>query len=216
MFLSEFVALSDNSVWLDGLVIFHQIFKFLEENVPNTILPIDFHRTAAFQDDIKYYSVLLGVDWKAKCIEKRPSVLAYLNHFTEIKKTNDKLLVAYVYHLYMGLLSGGQILQKKRRMFNKFNPLASDGVVGYAVTDFGEHKIGDLKIRMRAVIDNLAETFDDQLKAALIEESKKVFENNNSIVRSVQGVRSAGLKKIGLFLVVIGSAYLLYRLLNTA
>ena len=42
------------------------------------------------------------------------------------------LLVAYIYHLYMGLLSGGQILSKKRQFFGS----DTGKVEGTAVTTF--------------------------------------------------------------------------------
>lgn len=41
----------------------------------------------------------------------------YLEHLQNLERENPKLLLAYVYHLYLGLLSGGQILAKKRSVF---------------------------------------------------------------------------------------------------
>jgi heme oxygenase len=41
-------------------------------------------------------------------------VKSYLEHLKKIENENPLLLAAYIYHLYMGLLSGGQILAKKR------------------------------------------------------------------------------------------------------
>lgn len=45
----------------------------------------------------------------------------YIEHLQELERSNPQLLLAYVYHLYLGLLSGGQILAKKRRMFGEGN-----------------------------------------------------------------------------------------------
>jgi hypothetical protein len=40
-------ALNNNDVWADGLTVFYEIFKFLEQNVSERILPLEFHRTVS-------------------------------------------------------------------------------------------------------------------------------------------------------------------------
>lgn len=187
-------------MWLDGLVVFYPIFKWLEQNAPDSILPIEFHRRDAFEEDIQFYSELLGLNWREKCEETRPSVEAYLKHMNAIQAEDPLLLWAYVYHLYMGLLSGGQILQKKRRLANKFSPFADDGDLdlGYRVTSFADQTVGQLKMQMRQQVDTAALCFDEHLQERLIEESSKLFELNNGLVRSVRGVQSASIKKLGI------------------
>uniref|UniRef100_A0A1B0CBZ9 Heme oxygenase n=1 Tax=Lutzomyia longipalpis TaxID=7200 RepID=A0A1B0CBZ9_LUTLO len=175
-------ALSDDSVWADGLLIFYEVFKFLEQNVPETILPGVFHRRVAFEKDLSFY---LGKDWE-KTYEPRKEVVKYIEHLQSLKERNPTLLVAYVYHLYMGLLSGGQILQKKRRLAKNFS--SAEGGEGMAVTDFGGTPIHELKTRMRNLIDQLAQNFSDETKSLLIEESEKVFQYNNSIIRTAKDV----------------------------
>jgi heme oxygenase len=39
-------------------------------------------------------------------------------HFRQIEEENPYLLIAYIYHLYMGLFSGGQVLTAK--VFSRF------------------------------------------------------------------------------------------------
>lgn len=196
-------ALSDHDVWADGLLVFYEIFRFLEENVPEQLLPREFHRTKAFENDLSYY---LGPNWRNQ-YDIRKSVNIYLEHLNDLKNRNQILLLAYVYHLYMGLLSGGQILQKKRRL----NPLSSgNNGEGEAITHFADHSIADLKTKMRSLIDDLAIDLDESTKVLLIAESKMVFHLNNQIVRSVRGVNWASFKKFGIVLaVVIGVFYLL-------
>ena len=61
------------------------------------------------------------------------ALVKYIDHLKHIAEEDEPLLlVAYIYHLYMGLLSGGQILSKKRQFFG------SDvgKVKGTAVTTF--------------------------------------------------------------------------------
>lgn len=81
---------------------FYEIFRYLEENVPEDLLPREFHRTKAFESDLNFY---LGENWK-RDYEIRNSVKMYLKHLYDIKNRSPILLLAYVYHLYMGLLQG--------------------------------------------------------------------------------------------------------------
>lgn len=203
--LRLFSALSDHDVWADGLLVFYEIFRFLEQNVPEELLPRQFHRTEAFEKDLIFY---LGVNWK-QTYEIRESVAGYLKHLQDVKNRSPILLLAYVYHLYMGLLSGGQILAKKRRL----NPLSSaiDPIDdGEAVTHFNDHSIAELKTQMRTLVDTLAADFDESTKTLLIAESKMVFHLNNEIVRTVRGVNRVNIRKFGIVLVVvIGIFYLL-------
>lgn len=181
---------------------FYEIFRFLEENVPEDLLPMEFRRINAFESDLTFY---LGENWK-RDYEIRNSVKTYLKHLYDIKTHSPILLLAYVYHLYMGLLSGGQILQKKRSL----NPLNSGDNEGVAVTNFEGHTIAELKKKMRSLVDTKALEFDESMRILLIAESKMVFHLNNEIVRSVRGVNRANLRKFGIVLIfVIGIFYLL-------
>lgn len=168
---------------------------------------MEYHRREAFENDLNFY---LGPNWN-KNYKPRESVAIYLKHLQEIKETNPTLLIAYVYHLYMGLLSGGQILQKKRSLVSKMNPLKSSEATenGDSLTNFGSHKIYDLKQKMRGLIDDLCKDFDETTKNLLIEESKKVFELNNQIVKTVRGVNRVYIQKLT-FLAVIFSAVFVY------
>ena len=46
-------------------------------------------------------------------------VKSYISHLEKVESENPYLLSAYIYHLYMGLLSGGQILSAKKRISGK-------------------------------------------------------------------------------------------------
>lgn len=132
----------------------------------------------------------------------------YLQHLNELNDENPLMLVAYVYHLYMGLLSGGQILAKKRSLekkivdfFKKQRVESEDDVQpGHQLTTFvGGKSISELKNQMRKSIDSFAEDLDEKTRQGLIDESKKVFGLNNEIIQSVQGVDEQLQKKIKSF-----------------
>lgn len=105
----------------------------------------------------------------------------------EVEDTDPTLLIAYIYHLYMGLLSGGILLRKKRQLLQKISPFkAPPPSDGSNVTDFGQNSIFQLKSDLRESMNRIAETLDEDTKNKLIEESKIVFELNNEIIKSVQ------------------------------
>ncbi|KAG7189902.1 hypothetical protein KM043_006071 [Ampulex compressa] len=124
----------DDSVWADGLLAFYEIFRYLEgamvrlKNTKIGLLPLsELQRTEAFERDLEYY---LGKGWM-KNYSPRDSVIKYLMRLREVEDTDPTLLMAYIYHLYMGLLSGGIILRKKRQLVQKISPFTE------AVKDLG-------------------------------------------------------------------------------
>lgn len=179
-------------------------------------LPLEFHRTAGFQSDLNFY---LGNNWTEK-YEIRESVQMYLKHLRDIYNREPILLLPYVYHLYMGLLSGGQILQKKRSLGVYLNPLqpstiqSTDTNQGQAVTHF-DVPISQLKTRMRSLIDDLAVNFDESMKVLMIAESKMVFHLNNELIRSVRGVNRVNIRKFGIILVVVIGIFVMLSFTNS-
>ena len=127
----------------------------------------------------------------------RDSVTKYLMRLREIEDTDSLLIMAYIYHLYMGLLSGGIILRKKRQLVQKISPfkdtITSDG---NNLTDFGEYNIYELKRELRSTMNKIAETLDEDTKNKLLEESKTVYTLNNEIIRSVRGAGTVIVKKL--------------------
>ena len=48
-------ALSDDGVWADALLCFHELYKFFEQHLPEELLPKELHRTEAFEKDLTYF-----------------------------------------------------------------------------------------------------------------------------------------------------------------
>lgn len=67
------------------------------------------HPLQALEQDLSYF---LGKDWNGASYEIRPEVAKYLTRLKAVESENPYLLVAYIYHMYMGLLSGGQVREK--------------------------------------------------------------------------------------------------------
>uniref|UniRef100_A0A1L8EDQ4 Heme oxygenase n=1 Tax=Haematobia irritans TaxID=7368 RepID=A0A1L8EDQ4_HAEIR len=232
-------ALSDDAVWYDGLLSFYEIYKFLERNLPEKLLPKELHRTEAFEKDFDFF---YGENWR-DTYEIRPSVAKYLEHLEEVNKKDKLLLFAYAYQMYMALMSGGQLLQRKRMIARKMWP-GSNGVSkdedeqqmpseeptnpddlttrpmpiqvsicpeGCSATYFPE-KIAVLKSKLRKVLNDNYGQFDEKMKADFIEESKNVFLFNSDVVRSIKGVNRANLKKLAIVVVFFVSVYFAIKL----
>ncbi|XP_011291398.2 uncharacterized protein LOC101894027 [Musca domestica] len=232
-------ALSDDAVWYDGLLSFYEIYKFLENNLPDELLPTELRRTEAFEKDFAYF---YGADWK-DTYEVRPAVRKYLDHLEEVNKKDKLLLFAYAYQMYMALMSGGQLLQRKRMIARKLWP-GSNGVTaaeeeqleqsekptdpddlttrpmpvqvsicpeGCAATYF-PLKIAVLKGKLRKVLNDNYGKFDEKMKADFIEESKNVFLYNSDVVRSIKGVNRANIKKLAIVVVFFVGIYLAIKL----
>lgn len=198
------ITLSDDSVWAEGLLVFYEIFKFLEEAlhrhrdslIGDLLLP-GMTRTEAFEADLDFY---LGANWRDD-YRVRPEVQQYLDHLRQIEEENPYLIIAYVYHLYMGLFSGGQILMAKR-------VVSLTSCEGCAVTTYDGQAIGPLKKKLREAINMLADNLDEDTRKAILQEGIKVFELNNLVISSVRGVNEV-LKRRGfkllIFLLLLGA-----------
>ncbi|KAJ8708723.1 hypothetical protein PYW08_010105 [Mythimna loreyi] len=182
------LSLRDEEVWGGGLFIFYHIFGFLEdakerlkmEDFDKLFFNKVLYRKKAFEEDLTHY---LGENWQS--LPKAMALENYIEHLQELERSNPRLLMAYAYHLYLGLLSGGQILAKKRRIFGDEN--GKTETYRDKVTDFTGTDIAQLKKDYKQAMNEIAEKMSEEEKAAFVEESNNVFIMNNLIVNSVGG-----------------------------
>ena len=156
-------------------------------------------RTEAFYKDLEtFYGPAV---WKEKLNEMRQTdpVKNYILHLENIENENPYLLSAYIYHLYMGLLSGGQILSAKRRLTRQTGKENSEGEQIFRLKE--PHTVGSLKKQMRETMEAMAQHFDNQTQEEVLDEGIKVFELNNTLVNSVKGVDEALWRLIMWFLI---------------
>lgn len=204
-------ALSDQAVWLDGLLCFHPIFQYLERHIVDpALLPAAVHRSAAIECDIRHYCDQLQLDADQKLADRRPSVRAYLAHLDAVREENPVLLFAYAYHLYMGMLSGGLILNKKRRTFAALSLQQYTTDDGYRMTMY-EEPVAGLKAALRSTADEMV--LDDLTRQRLLQESVRVFELNNTIVHSIRGGGRVVLRKAAVAVGAVLLAVFVYRVL---
>jgi heme oxygenase len=148
-------------------------------------------RSPGFRADIAYYLATdrreaLAKEWK----NGGNSIVAeYVGHLEELEKKDPVLVLAYAYHLYGGVLAGGQIIA---RMVGKAMGLPTDqreGVEVFQVRD-------DDSISNNGVFQKLKTIFNEELnlpdeaRNALIEEGKEVFRLNNALVGTVKDTRA--------------------------
>lgn len=205
------LALSNDKVWADGLLSFYEIYKFFEKELPEELLPKEFHRIPGFEKDFEYF---LGKDWKEN-YEIREPVKRYLEHLQEVNKKDKILLFAYAFQMYMALMSGGQLLQRKRMIARKLtlskevDDEEQTVKPGCEATWFGYKKIPELKAKLKSILNERYKDFDEDMKKAYIEESRNVFIFNNEVIRSVKGVNRAHAVKMVVFLGMLTLAMIL-------
>lgn len=181
-------------MWAEGLLVFYEVFSFLEGSIQrqhDTAVGKFDHpalkRVPGFEADL---ALFYGADWK---VTHRPAdrecVRQVLAHLEEIEKSDPVLLTAYIYHLYLGLLSGGQILRKKQKLMR-----ASQFAKGSSVVDFDPKDIQELKKFIKDTMTDLADTMDEDTKKRILDESVKVFQFNCELIRSVRSTNYALLK----------------------
>jgi len=193
-------TMSDDNVWAEGLLVFYEIFKFLEDALTShsdsligDLLIPGMARTEALEADLAHF---LGDGWKDDYII-RPEVVSYVDHLNKLDQENPYLLIPYIYHLYMGLFSGGQILRATRLVTLSSKP-------GNNVTTYSDDvTIGSLKKQLRKAINDLADELDDDTKEAILVESVRVFEWNNVIIGSVKGVDSVLKRRLMKLLIAV-------------
>ncbi|KAK8391438.1 hypothetical protein O3P69_017196 [Scylla paramamosain] len=205
-------AMSADRVWAEGLLVFYEVFLYLEgalDRYSHTLIgEVDIpgmRRKEAFEKDLAYY---LGADWK-EGYALRESVQQYLKHLEKLEEENPYLLLAYVYHLYMGLLSGGQILRRKRALLQKLKFSRKESLEGLAVTEI-EGSVSKMKKEMTDAMNRIAEAVDEDLRQRLLEESKMVFVLNNNMVHSIEGAGAVVTFKIIKFGICGALAVLLF------
>lgn len=193
-FFSNFPGLIDDRVWAEGLLVFYEVFAFLEGAIQRQIdTPVgkfdhpSLKRIPGFEADL---SMFYGADWKRTHRPKdRECVRQVIAHLEEIEKTDPVLLIAYIYHLYLGLLSGGQILRKKQRLMRPSQFAQQSSVV-----DFDPKEVPELKKFIKNTMDDVAATMSDDSKKQILDESVKVFQFNCELIRSVRSTNEALLK----------------------
>lgn len=207
--------MSDNSVWAEGLLCFYEIFKYLEEaldRLNHTLLSeLDIkgmRRTKAFEEDLQFY---YGKEWLENVYQPCPAVTAYIDYLNSLEKDNPHMLAAYIYHLFMGIFSGGQILRKKRALEASLKFQSASGQQpGEAVTDFGDVPIFKLKKHMVDAMENIASQLGEEDRWKLIEESKNVFRMNNKMIRTINTNRIVLRKFFSFALIAVPTVAAIY------
>lgn len=213
--------MTEDRVWAEGLLVFYEVFKFLEEAVQRLKDRNEYfarfekvlegiNRKEAFEADLQHY---YGENWRKTCYVVRPSLANYLKHLKILEEREPLRLLAYIYHMYMGLLSGGQIIKKKRELKSRLSlgtssflsfivpacvlgkacgpdsQKSKSTLLGCAATDFSNidgRTISSIKKDIAFTMNDIAEDLSKDERKSLMEESIKVFEWNNQVVSTIE------------------------------
>lgn len=210
------LTLSDERVWAEGILTFSCIFKHLEQalerNKDSLLGDLDvpgLRRTEKFDKTLKFYYGETGWKSKVEAMKATPAVSGYLQHLVDAERRNPYLLAAFVYHLYMGLLSGGQILSLKKSMSKKTGETGGDDIFHIEAP----LTVQSVKKSLKSATEEMCKHLDDQTQEMVINEGVKVFELNNELVNSVEGVDEAFwrlAKKTALIFVVLAIIFYLF------
>lgn len=220
------------ALYAEAIGLFYPIYRSLESLIlaspspslrPFAALLVQFklQRTAAFEVDIAYHS---RGEWIEKTNDPScpPALLTYLARLEACAKDDPDLLVVYAYHMYMALLSGGQIL---KRLTTKFllpkKGKAGTGVQqdgkekGLALYTFETEQTEEIKAALRAAVDAVegkGGVRNTERRQAFLNESIRLFHMNNEVVRSFEPSR-AGRCKLRVVICLVLLSLLLFLVL---
>lgn len=151
--------------------------------------------TERFETDLKHY---FGDSWKDNLHPPNESVQKYLHHLRTSEVDDARLLVVYVYHLYLGLFSGGQLI-RKRVTSSSFIPSFMVGSKKKAYTcaifEFDKHLIARVKKNIKDGMNAIAENVDDETRQKWLDESKVLFTLNIDLIKSVKSSKQVAMRR---------------------
>jgi len=197
--------MTDSKVWVEGLWRFYVVFKYLETAMKkednyclHKFAQINgIFRTKRFESSLQHY---LGEKWQSQISH---AMAEYSNYLLSLEKENHVLLSPFIYHMYMGILSGGQILMAKQKM------AFSDGKGSEAF--YFDVNVREAKNQLRSEMNALAEKLDDETKLRLLKESKMVYMLNNKLVKEVKVPTEVLLIKLIFFIGILILVVLLWK-----
>lgn len=80
------------------------------------------------------------------------------------------------------------------------------------MTDFGGRSIYQMKKELVAALNSVASQLSEEKRKLILQESRTVFELNNTLVRSVKGVTQVILRNLAFALAFIFMLYMLFKL----
>ncbi|GLD97076.1 hypothetical protein PINS_up005759 [Pythium insidiosum] len=202
------VALTNKELYGRALLLFYYVFAQMETSLRaakndealkglQEILP-DFERADAFAKDLAFY---LGDDWSTK-YSPTSAAKDYVNRIKEVEKQNPELLLAYFYHMYTALLAGGQMVKKMvKRSFDLKES------AGLEVFEFTKNRLA-IRTTIKDRIDSVP--IDDIKRKLIMDESLRIFEMNNQIVRSLEGTGRQFVLWVCKWLVAFSLVYMTY------
>ena len=132
-------------------------------------------------EDVRHF---LGEDWKPDIKTQPKEVQDYVTRLDKLGQTDPTLLLPYAYHMYMAILSGGQMIRRLAR-----RAMALPDGRGVRALEFGKGKPA-AKRALRSAVD--AVVLSRKAREAVLDESARVFQMNNEIVRAVRVPASCG------------------------
>ena len=194
------VAFTDRRLYGLALLRFYVIFRTLKtlsmphvresqsfETLRVHLDTVLFSRVQAFEADLDFY---FHAGWSDQLEEaqKMPSVASYVQHLENLEREDPRLLIPYMYHLSLAILSGGQMM---RRLVRRAFSLSSDR--GMAVLTFDGTLDGTwtgttkatIKAGFKHAVDAMSASWTEELRQRVVAGSVDVFKRNNILVSAL-------------------------------
>lgn len=189
------LVLTSPRLYGEALSLFVPIFERIESILGRTdhpqlrkLLPllVNLRRTPGFRADMAYYLPKdrrreLEASWH----EKGSVCAEYLQRLDMLEIDDPIRIIAYVYHLYAGVLAGGQIIKATvRKAMGLSKQRHNEGVAAFCVPE-GAYPKKVLKEMKRVINDEISVSEEEMIR--IIDEGPEVFRLNGTLIGSVKG-----------------------------
>ena len=145
-------------------------------------------RSEGFEADLRFF---LGSEQLAATKERwqrgePPELAAYLSRLEELERSDPILLLAYAYHMYLAIFAGGY--QIRRAVKKALGLTGDEGVRTFCFDGLGSSTKSFREEYKHAINTELSVTEEEVSR--LLEESTRVFAQNNALVATVQSTQA--------------------------
>ena len=207
------LVLTSPTLYGEALGLFLPVFETLESILERTakghpttigkltpLLPI-LRRTPGLRADLAYYLTrerrdALENGWNQPPNDEtnnntcHAAMAEYVQHLLRLETEHPVAILAYAYHLYGGVLAGGQIISRGVRKAMGLAKDKQDGVQVFHVQYDGTGISNKGLFQKVKTIFNEEMEFSAQEKQILIQEGKEVFRLNNALVGTVKSTEA--------------------------
>jgi len=190
------LVITSRELWAEALSLFAPIYiemeSILERNKTKepykSLYPLlsGLKRSSKFEQDIAFF--LTNEQDRQELWKRRkdsdgkyhPEVLdRYIQRMRELEKANSPAIICYFYHMNMAMMAGGAFV--KKAVMRAFKLKTDDGI---QIFTYEVDSVKVIREELKSLINNIK--LDEKETEIVLQESVRVFEQNNALVDTVQ------------------------------